>query len=52
MDGHVEGLTGVQGNLPGHWPQSAIDLANQKKIGYLTHNSWGDDLQGAAYRPE
>lgn len=52
MDGHVEGLSMVQGNLPSSWPQSAVDLANEKKIGYLTLQSWGDDLQGPAYRPE
>jgi prepilin-type N-terminal cleavage/methylation domain-containing protein/prepilin-type processing-associated H-X9-DG protein len=52
MDGHVDGLTMVTENLPSYWPQDARALALERKIGYLTLQSWGDDLQGPAYRPE
>lgn len=52
MDSHVEAIKLSSAPLPSYWPQSAKDLANQKGVGYLTVQSWGDDLQGPAYKPQ
>jgi len=55
MDGHVESVSVTGGgnmNSPSYWPQSAKDLQQKKKIGYLTFQSGGDDLQGPSYRPQ
>ena len=51
MDGHVDALTMADGNWPGHWPQTALDMARTRKIGYLSLQSTGDDNEGPVYRP-
>ncbi|MFN6127682.1 MAG: type II secretion system protein [Planctomycetota bacterium] len=50
LDGHVESMRLSTAPPPGHWPQSAKDLAAKQKIGYLTVKSWGDDVSGPVYR--
>lgn len=52
MDGHVESANLSSAPLPSYWPQAAKDLAAKRRIGYLTLRSWGDDLQGPAYKPQ
>lgn len=52
MDGHVETASLSDAAMPGHWSQAARELARNKKIGYLTLRSWGDSLDGPAYRPQ
>ena len=52
MDGHVETASLSDAPLPSYWPPSAKALASERKIGYLTLRSWGDDIQGPAYRPQ